>query len=199
MKGKTLLKMAAIGAFLYGVYLMQQDATFTDKTGEAEAQREQFRKQLEEDIRKAEEAMAGIPNPMKLLSMEEFSEKSGKALNSPEIEKMGPLYYMINKAEGEKPLFGIKLTDSDGIEYDFRFVKGRGEEDISGMYYKWSTETSYPEKKPVCKVFLSDSGQGICLWKDRSKRYSLSAGREASLVKLVWMKDVLLKTEEPSV
>lgn len=198
MKGKTVLKIAAIGAFLYGVYLMQQDASLTDKTGEAEEQKEQFRKQLEEDIKKAEAAIVGLPNPVKVLSREDFAEKSGKALNYSAIEDMDPLYYMINKAEGDKPLFGIKLTDSDGIEYDFRFVRGRGEDDISGMYYSWSSETGYPEKKPSCRVFLNETGQGICLWKDRSKRYSLSAGREASLVKLVWMKDLLLKVEEAS-
>ncbi len=199
MKGKTFIKIAAIGAFLYGVYLMQQDASLTDSTGEAEEQKEQFRKQLEDDIRKAEEAMTGLPNPMKILSMEEFAEKSGKLLNYAEIEKMDPLYYMINKAEGEKPLFGIKLTDSDGTAYELRFVRGRGDDDISGMYYNWTSETTYPGKKPNCKVYLNDSGQGICLWKDRSKRYSLSAGREASLEKLVCMKDLLMKAEEASV
>ena len=195
MKGKTVIKLAAIGGILYGLYLMQQDASLTDNTKAAEEQKEQFRKQLEEDIKKAEEAMTVIPNPMKILSMEEFAEKSGKALNYAEIETMDPLYYMINAAEGDKPLFGIRLTDPDGIEYDFRFVRGRGDEDISGMYYSWTSQTGYPEKKPSCKVFLNGSGQGICLWKDRSKRYSLSLGREASLEKFIRMKEKILEEQ----
>ncbi|MBR5731341.1 MAG: hypothetical protein IKX89_05290 [Firmicutes bacterium] len=198
MKGKTVFKLAAIGGILYCLYLMQQDASLTDNADAVQEQKEQFRKQLEEDIRKAEASMAGVPNPMKILSMEEFSQKSGKALDYAEIETMDPLYYMINTAEAEKPLFGIRLTDQDGLEYDFRFVRGRGDEDISGMYYNWTTQAGYPGKKPNCKVFLNDTGQGICLWKDRSKRYSLSSGREASLEKLVCMKEKILEKQAPA-
>ena len=143
------------------------------------------------------ETMVSMANPWVDCTEEEAKTHVPRLFQVPEGAEN--VAWSVMHPEEDRPLVQVAF-DLDGLSYNARAqVTGDDAEDISGMYYKWSTETSYPEKKPVCKVFLSDSGQGICLWKDRSKRYSLSAGREASLVKLVWMKDVLLKTEEDPV
>ena len=211
MKGKTALKIAVIGAILYGIYCMQDDRSLTDSSDELDADREQFRKDLEEEIKaaeakaveletkiaeaeakveaetaeKAEEPLVGMPNPMHHLTADEFRANCGKELNFDDIADDHLYYYSI---DGEKTLYGIQLRDADCLEYEFRMLHGRGDADISGMYYEWTQEIKYPEKKPECTVYLNDSGQGICLWKDRSFRYSLAMKEGASLVKLVWMR-----------
>lgn len=128
---------------------------------------------------------AGIPNPYKEYTEAEFREICPKELNYMDIAEDRPIFYTV---DGEKTLYGAKLLDADCLEYDFRMQHGRGDADISGMYYDWTQEIKYPENKPECTVYLNDSGQGICLWKDRSYRYSLAMKEGASLVKLVWMR-----------
>ena len=224
MKGKTAFKIAAIGALLYALYCVQKDRTLIDSEEDLNAEREQFKKELEEEIRKVaeaadefaesikqtvdevlnaepeaetaadepavqetepEEPIVGIPNPMHQLTSAEFMGSCGRELNFDALEEDHPFYYSI---DGEKTLYGIQLRDADCLEYDFRMLHGRGDADISGMYYDWTQEIKYPENKPECTVYLNESGQGICLWKDRSFRYSLAMKEGASLVKLVWMR-----------
>lgn len=235
MKGKTAFKIAVIGALLYGLYCVQKDRTLIDTEEDLDAERRQFREDLEKDIRKVAEAAdelassvkavvaealnagsegapaedpdaapavdqdmpeaivnddpgtepVGIPNPFKELTEAEFISVCPRALNYSDIDEDYPFFYTI---DGEKTIYGIRLRDADCLEYDFRMVHGRGDEDISGMHYDWTQEIKYPENKPECTVYLNDSGQGICLWRDRSYRYSLSLKEGASLVKLAWMR-----------
>ena len=189
MKGKTAIRLAVLGAVLYTAYCMQKSGSLADG-GEMKAELEQLKKELEEDIQRAkakaaEEAPAdpeqeaaplpeenagpaGIPNPYKEYTEAEFREICPKELNYMDIAEDRPIFYTV---DGEKTLYGAKLLDADCLEYDFRMQHGRGDADISGMYYDWTQEIKYPENKPECTVYLNDSGQGICLWKDRSYRY----------------------------
>ncbi|MBQ9825571.1 MAG: hypothetical protein IJM61_00120 [Firmicutes bacterium] len=235
MKGKTAFKIAVIGALLYGIYCVQKDRTLIDTEEDLDAERRQFREDLEKDIRKVAEAAddlassvkavvaealnagsegapeedpdaapgadqdvpeavinddigpehVGIANPFKELTEAEFVSACPRELNYADIDEDDPFFYTI---DGDKTIYGIRLRDADCLEYDFRMVHGRGDADISGMHYDWTQEIKYPENKPECTVYLNDSGQGICLWKDRSYRYSLSLKEGASLVKLAWMR-----------
>ena len=235
MKGKTAFKIAVIGALLYGLYCVQKDRTLIDTEEDIDAEREQFKKDLETDIRKIAEAAddlassvkaivaealnagsegapaedpddapgtdqdgpetiinddigpepVGMSNPFKELTEAAFISVCPRELNYTDIDDGDPFFYTI---DGEKTLYGIRLRDADCLEYDFRMMHGRGDADISGMYYDWTQEMKYPENKPECTVYLNESGQGVCLWKDRSFRYSLSMKEGASLVKLVWMR-----------
>ena len=208
MKGKTVIRLAMLGAVLYTYYCAQKAGTL--ELGEEEsAEIEQFKKELEEDIQRAEDEAAedapgadqdgpetifddadvqepvGMPNPYKELTEAEFRAACPKELNYADMAEDCPIFYTI---DGEKILYGIRLRDADCLEYDFRMIHGRGDADISGMYYDWTQELKYPENKPECTVYLNETGQGICLWKDRSYRYSLAMKEGASLVKLVWMR-----------
>ena len=189
MKGKTALRLIIIAGVLYGLYCINKDGSLTDGAPELDAEREQLKKELAEDIRKAEEKAAAIANPFRELSEAEFRAQCPKELNYTDMDEDSPFFYTI---DGEKTLYGIRLRDADCLEYDFRMIHGRGDADISGMYYDWTQEIKYPENRPECTVYLNDSGQGICLWKDRSYRYSLSMKDGASLVKLAWMRKKIM-------
>ena len=208
MKGRTIFRLAVIGAVLYAAYCAQKSGSLSDGADD-KAELEQLKKDLEEDIKRAklkaaEDAPGSdqdgpdeilnddigpepvrIPNPYKEHAEEEFRALCPKELNYADIAEDSPIFYTV---EAQKTLYGIKLRDADCLEYDFRLEHGRGDQDISGMHYDWTQELKYPESKPECTVYLNGSGQGICLWKDRSYRYSLAMKDGASLVKLAWMR-----------
>ena len=208
MKGRTAFRLAVIGAVLYAAYCAKKSGSLDDGS-ESRAELEQLKKDLEEDIKRAKLKAAedapgtdqdgpdeilnddigpvpvGLADPYKEYTEAEFRAMCPKELNYTDIAEDSPIFYAI---DGDKPLYGIRLRDADCIEYDFRIQHGRGDADISGMYYDWNQEIKYPENKPECTVYLNESGQGICLWKDRSYRYSLAVKEGASLVTLVWMR-----------
>ena len=218
MKLKTVIRLAALGAVLYTAYSMQKSGVLADgreMKAELDQLKKDLEEDIRRSKAKAAEdapgadqdapetminddigpepvfiggtspETAGIPNPYKEHTEAEFRALCPKELNYADIDEDVPVFYTI---DGVKTLFGVRLRDADCLEYEFRMQHGRGDSDISGMHYEWTQEIKHPEKKPKCTVYLNGSGQGICLWKDRSYRYSLAMKEGASLVKLVWMR-----------
>ena len=146
-----------------------------------------LRKQLEEELQASGEKPVGMPNPYKKLRLEDYCSQSGLGMDPEELS--GCKAYRINT---EPALYGLKLRDSDELEYDFRSMEKGSSEDISGMYYEWTTVDGHPSEAPQCRVFLNDSGQGVCSWEDEERIYSISMTEGASKVKLVWMRDKII-------
>ena len=178
MKMKSIVRLLVIAAGVTAVWLA------ADQCRSAV-----LRKQLEEELVKPEGAdkPVGMPNPVKKLRIEEYCSQSGLGMCPEDLA--GCKAYRINT---EPVLYGLKLRDSDELEYDFRSMEKGGSEDISDMYYEWTTTVGHPSEAPECKVYLNDHGQGVCSWEDEERIYSISMTEGASLVKLVWMRERLL-------
>ena len=178
-KGKTLIRLLIIGGVAYALYRIQQEGEITS-----------IKDSLLEELGEPEEEPAvGMPNPIKELSFEEFSQAYGKVIDLDALDGTDPRAYQINT---EPVVYGIRLDDSDFFKYDLRFAPKDCEGDISGMHYEWTQKIGYPASDPECTVYLNDDGQGVCRWEDGDRQYTLAMIEGASLVKLVWMRKKLV-------
>ena len=178
MKHRYLLGLALAAAGAAALYCIVKNSIEQDEEDAFEEQ---------EDDRGP--FISGLANPVRKLDLEELRNLSGLDIRLEATEIMKPRAYCINT---DPLLFGVKLEDSDGLEYDFRFTDKRSEGNISGMYYEWTTEEGYPSEAPECSIFLNELGQGVCSWEDEHRRYTISMTEGASAVKLVWMRNRLL-------
>jgi len=180
MKFRNFVKAALLVGAVYALYKL-------DPTGDLH----DLKQSLEDELGDIDDDhLCGMPNPICELSPESFALASGTDLELSKIQELRPRAYSINS---EPEVFGLELTDSDFLKYDFRFTDKSFDADITGMYYTWDQEYDYPQDAPVCKVRLTNSGQGICTWEDDVRKYALSMSEGASLVKLVWMRERISK------
>ena len=180
MKTKTALRLLFIAAGAAALYCISREECLPD-----------LRKKLDEELGTRNDDKGdpvGMPNPLRTLSAAGFSELSGIELDNEELASSHPRFYSIST---DPVLYGVELEDSDCLKYDFRFCSRSYNGDISGMYYEWTRTDRYPGDDPVCEVFLNETGQGVCRWKDEDRKYTISMKEGASLVKLVWMRQRL--------
>ena len=114
-----------------------------------------------------------LVNPMKELTDEEEIDELSYGLILPKgAEQVNT--YMINEHILERRFV------VDGADYTMRVAKGDAFEDISGLYYEWSSQTdiSYPTEESVHMVY-NGNGEYIDVfnWYDKelSVNYSVSA------------------------
>ena len=181
MKTKTAFRLLFIAAGAAAFYYLYCQKSFSDL-------RERLGAELGPQTPDGEGGYAGMSNPVKKLSPEEFNAVSGVELDFGELSASHPRPYSIGTSN---VIYGVGLEDSDCLRYDFRFSGKDYEGDISGMYYEWTQTDRYPQDAPVCEIFLNETGQGVCRWEDDTRKYTVSMTEGASLVKLIWMRQRL--------
>ena len=186
MKAKTCLRLFFFAAGCAALYYIAQGKYQSDL-------REKLGKELGEETDKEEAPVltgeASLANPLRKLSFDQLRERGGLQLALEDLADNDPKAYCILT---EHPVYGVRLRDSDGLSYDFRYADKPCENDISGMYYDWAKTVEYPKDDPQCTVQLTGQGQGVCRWEDDSRVYTISMTEGASVVKLAWMRDRLL-------
>jgi hypothetical protein len=84
-----------------------------------------------------------------------------------------------------------------GQQYSYRGMSTPEQEDISGLYYEFSSHTDAEIEGQPCLLELSDGGAGTCRWYDSDEgiTYSVSVGAGASLDKLLEAAALLIATQ----
>ena len=77
---------------------------------------------------------AGVPNPLAQISLTQFQAGTGFDVNLYDGYELGDVY----KINTEPVIYGLKITDEDGVEYDVRLAKTDNLVEISGMNYQWT-------------------------------------------------------------
>ena len=77
---------------------------------------------------------AGVPNPLAQISLTQFQADTGFDVNLYDGYELGDVY----KINTEPVIYGLKITDEDGVEYDVRLAKTDNLVEISGMNYQWT-------------------------------------------------------------
>ena len=120
------------------------------------------------------EPTAQLPNSMEEVTEEELAERAGLSLPVP-ADAQDCTYTYIDGT-------GIAQVDftTDGRNWCLRGkLTDDPAEDISGMYYDWTTPEHQPEDAS-CAIYLSDTQQGICTWRDNGANYCLILTENAS-------------------
>lgn len=76
---------------------------------------------------------AEVPNPMAQISLSQFQADTGFQVDLYDGYEMGDTY----KINTDPIIYGIGITDEDGVEYDVRLAKTANLVEISGMNYQW--------------------------------------------------------------
>lgn len=130
----------------------------------------------------AEDEPQTVVNPVHECTAEELTAQTGITLNVP-VTAVDVTYRYI---DGEnEPLAQVTFT-YQGKVYTYRAQRTETIEDISGMYYDWTTTTNDSEDTPYT-CYLTDGGQGIALWYADGASYALSMAEDASDEALVTM------------
>lgn len=130
----------------------------------------------------AEDELQTVVNPVHECTAEELTAQTGITLNAP-ITAVDVSYRYI---DGEKePLAQVTFT-YQGKVYTYRAQRTETIEDISGMYYDWTTTTNDSEDTPYT-CYFTDGGQGIALWYADGTSYALCMMENASEEALVTM------------
>lgn len=121
-----------------------------------------------------DEPAVGMPNPMVEVTEDEFKATLGMELGVPE-GAANVKYYVIGNELGEM-MFML-----DGMEYTARIKAAAEFEDISGMYFEWTSEDDCKVKERAGKVMRNISEEenltdDLCLWFDAAPgiMYSLA-------------------------
>lgn len=120
----------------------------------------------------------GVVNPLSESDLAALAQETGVVLELPE-ETFQQLH--VTRINTEPVLYSLEFVGEDGEAYTFRLTCSDAQEDISGMYYKWSEEWPCEE---ACTVRLNGSGQGVCLWQADGKTFSLAMKENAAGEKL---------------
>lgn len=123
-----------------------------------------------------------VVNPVHECTAEELTAQTGITLNVP-ITAVDVTCCYIDGAE--EPLAQVTFT-YQGKVYTYRAQRTEIIEDISGMYYEWTTTTNDSEDTPYT-CYFTDGGQGIALWYADGTSYALGMAEDASEEALVTM------------
>lgn len=147
---------------------------------------------------------AGVPNPMAQISLSQFESDTGFQVDLYDGYELGDVY----KINTDPIIYGIGITDEDGVEYDVRLAKTANLVEISGMNYKWTytndeevvgdeeeseeaavaetaEETSKEEEPEETEVpdyyfYFTEEGQGMITWYEDHYSWSVSATENAT-------------------
>lgn len=137
-----------------------------------------------------------VPNPMAQISLTQFQKDTGFQVDLYDGYELGEVY----KINTEPVIYGLNLSDENGLEYDVRMAKTENLVEISGMNYPWTytndpqpvgdeeepTEGEEPpaeeeEEEPLYYYYLTDQGQGMITWYEDNFSWSVSMTKNASL------------------
>ncbi|MBQ3109362.1 MAG: hypothetical protein IJP37_03515 [Clostridia bacterium] len=119
-------------------------------------------------------ASLGVPNPLSASTVEAMCEETGCSLSLPAdvFEEL-----TVTRINTEPATYSLDYG-YNGITYQFRLQKSHEMDDLSGMYFNWTTVIV--NEDPAYEISLNGDGQGICLWQDEEFTYSLSMAEQAS-------------------
>ncbi|GEM_PF-2076553 len=148
---------------------------------------------------------AEVPNPMAQISLSQFQADTGFQVDLYDGYEMGDTY----KINTDPIIYGIGITDEDGVEYDVRLAKTANLVEISGMNYQWTytndeevigdeeedteegSETAETAKEaeeaeseeaevPDYYFYFTEEGQGMITWYEDHYSWSVSATENAT-------------------
>ena len=146
-----------------------------------------------------------VPNPMAQISLSQFQADTGFQVDLYDGYEMGDTY----KINTDPIIYGIGITDEDGVEYDVRLAKTANLVEISGMNYQWTytndeevigdeeedteegSETAETAKEaeeaeseeaevPDYYFYFTEEGQGMITWYEDHYSWSVSATENAT-------------------
>ena len=146
-----------------------------------------------------------VPNPMAQISLSQFQADTGFQVDLYDGYEMGDTY----KINTDPIIYGIGITDEDGVEYDVRLAKTANLVEISGMNYQWTytndeevigdeeedteeeSETAETTKEaeeaeseeaevPDYYFYFTEEGQGMITWYEDHYSWSVSATENAT-------------------
>lgn len=124
--------------------------------------------------------IAMIANPVHPSSMEQIQTLDGISLILPKASENASWSRIYHD---KQPVVAQVVFQLDGIRYCYRATKSQTLQDISGMYYAWTTDTVLDD----VRYLVNDNGQGVALWLLDGVCYSLSMEERASLESLASM------------
>lgn len=133
----------------------------------------------------------GMWNPVLAITLDDFTQETGYDLNLPEdvFQEL-----RVRRIDADPVIYSLAFVYEDGNFYNFRMAKGPDHGDISGMHYTWTeTETS---ADPAYTVYLTNAGQGICLWCDQFFTFSVSMDGNATQEALTEMRSHMIRSWE---
>ena len=77
---------------------------------------------------------AGVPNPRAQISLSQFQADTGFEVDLYDGYELGEVY----KINTDPVIYGLGITDENGVEYDVRLAKTDNLVEISGMNYQWT-------------------------------------------------------------
>ena len=148
---------------------------------------------------------AEVPNPMAQISLSQFQADTGFQVDLYDGYEMGDTY----KINTDPIIYGIGITDEDGVEYDVRLANTANLVEISGMNYQWTytndeevigdeeedteegSETAETAKEaeeaeseeaevPDYYFYFTEEGQGMITWYEDHYSWSVSATENAT-------------------
>ena len=93
---------------------------------------------------------AGVPNPLAQISLSQFQADTGFDVDLYDGYELGDVY----KINTDPVIYGLKITDEDGLEYDVRLAKTDNLVEISGMNYDWT----YTNEPAAAEEAVTESG-----------------------------------------
>lgn len=128
--------------------------------------------------------IAMIANPVHPSSMEQIQTLDGISLVLPKASENAAWSRIYHD---KQPVAAQLVFQLDGIRYCYRATKSQTLQDISGMYYTWTTDML----TDGVQYLVNDHGQGVALWLLDGICYSLSMDEKASLDSLASMVEKL--------
>ena len=148
---------------------------------------------------------AEVPNPVAQISLSQFQADTGFQVDLYDGYELGDTY----KINTDPIIYGIGITDEDGVVYDVRMAKTKNLVEISGMNYQWtytndkevvgdeeeaedseaeetaredSGEDAEPEEAevPDYYFYFTEEGQGMITWYEDHYSWSVSAEKNAT-------------------
>ena len=104
-----------------------------------------------------------LPNPMQESNEQEIMETLGISFDLPEGTE-DVKYFIIDA--GDEPAMAQAMFMYNGANITYRIQSGAEFADISGVYEEWATTDTAEIGYCSGEIYLSDDGQGVCLWFD---------------------------------
>ena len=140
-----------------------------------------------EDDAEDDDTQAEIPNPVREVRASELQEQTGISFTMPEGAQ-DVSYYTIDTDGNDMAQMTFMLN---GVECTCRIwgtgVPTVGLEDISGMYYQWTSEETAAIGENAAELHWIEGEQGIALWYDYAPGllYCVAVDSKASLDSLL--------------